>query len=613
ITERKRIEETLRASEADFHAFFETIGDMVFVGDRTGRILFTNSAAARLLGYTREELLKMRIADLHPAGTRTEAESILTSMLRNECSACSLPLARKDGAALAVETRVWSGKWNGEDCVFGLSKDLSAEQEATQRFERLFRNNPALMAITTLPDRRFYDCNESFLKTLGYSREEVTGRTSEELGLFPDPDGVNAMSEKLMADESVSEMELQVRRKDGKVLRGLFSGEMIRNQGKSFLLTVMVDITERTSAERALKEAVAKLTVLMDNIQSGVLLETPTRKVLFANHKLCEMFSIPVPPETLIGTDCVAAAGQTKELMEDPEAFIKYLDSTLAAGKTAVGNELRLKDGRVLSQDYVPILLENGTFIGHMWKYTDITAAKRLESLKAEVVHHVNHELRRPITNQVLALEYLMEDIGGTLSPDNLKIFTAALSAARSMTRMVSDLLDVTRSETGKLSVRIEPVDLEELARDLVSGLGPSARENGLDLKLDIPPGLPKAAADLARVRQIVGNLTDNAFKFTSSGGSVSIIIRTAPGPGESLEVSVSDTGQGMEKEELGHIFDRLYQASSISRKGMKGLGLGLHICKTLVEQQGGSITVESEKGRGTTFRFTLPVWKDRQ
>ncbi len=238
----------------------------------------------------------------------------------------------------------------------------------------------------------------------------------------------------------------------------------------------------------------------------------------------------------------------------------------------------------------------------------DITSHKHLEQIRGDVLHNVNHELRRPITTQVLALDYLRTELGATLSAQHLAVLTTALKAAHSMTRLVEDLLEVTRSETGKLVIRPERTDLSELAADIVAVMAPFAGKQGLRFGLEAAAGLPPANADPARVKQIIGNLVDNAFKFTPAGGQVILKVQFAADAADMLEVSVSDTGQGIDKPDLEKIFDRLYQTSNLSRKFTKGLGLGLHICKLLVEKQGGRIWIESEPGKGSVFHFTLPA-----
>jgi len=255
VTERKRSEEALRESEVNFRTLFEAITDLVMVGTPDGRTLFTNAAVTRTLGHTPDELRGMAILDLHPPDKRLEAEKIFAAMFRGERETCPLPLARKDGSLVPVETRVWFGRWSGVDCVFGISKDLTAEQEAQQRFERLFRNNPAPMALSTLPDRRFSDVNEAFLKVLGFTRDEIIGKASPELGLFANEKEQAAVARILLVDGRVADHELQVRRKDGALLDGLFSGEVISSQGRQHFLTVMIDITGRKQAEEELRLA----------------------------------------------------------------------------------------------------------------------------------------------------------------------------------------------------------------------------------------------------------------------------------------------------------------------------------------------------------------------
>ncbi|MBN1174740.1 MAG: PAS domain S-box protein [Micromonosporaceae bacterium] len=254
-TARKEMERRLRESEENFRAFFETITDMIIVGTSDGRILYSNRALREILGYTAEDLAGMRVLDLNPPDRREEAERIFGAMLRGERGSCPLPLIAKDGRLIPADTRVWLGRWNGQTCIFGICKDLTAEQEAQQRFERLFRGNPALMALTDWPDRRFVDVNDAFLAVLGYDRSEVLGRTGAELGLFPDPEALTTIVRPLGGGQRLTNIDLQVRRKDGGLLDGLFSGEMVISQGKQYFLTVMIDNTERKQAERQLREA----------------------------------------------------------------------------------------------------------------------------------------------------------------------------------------------------------------------------------------------------------------------------------------------------------------------------------------------------------------------
>jgi PAS domain-containing protein len=130
----------------------------------------------------------MQILDVHPMDKRDEAKEIFSDMFAGKRDLSPLPFARKDGTLFPVETRVWFGKWDGKDCIFGISKDLSKEQESLQKFNKIFENNPAPMAISAIPERVFTEVNQAFLLKTGYTKEEIIGKTSEQLGLFIQPE-----------------------------------------------------------------------------------------------------------------------------------------------------------------------------------------------------------------------------------------------------------------------------------------------------------------------------------------------------------------------------------------------------------------------------------------
>jgi PAS domain S-box-containing protein len=329
ITDQKRAEEAVRDSETNFRTFFESMTDMLIVCSPEGRILFTNPAVGRTLGYGDGELADMRLVDLHPADVRREAEDIFAAMLHGEREECPLPLECKDGGIVPVETRAWLGRWNGNDCVFGVIKNLSTEREAQQRFERLFRNNPALMAVTSVPDERFVDVNSTFMRTLGYSAEEVIGRTADELGLFTRPEQRMAASQRLSAEGRLTEVELQMRCKDGTTRDGLFSGEVIINQGKQYFLTVMVDITEHKLAQQLAIQSDQRYRILLESTPLAVAWFDADSRIVLANNaaaarlkktpadligkRITEVFDMPVAYAMEMRVQKVLAGGPPSE------------------------------------------------------------------------------------------------------------------------------------------------------------------------------------------------------------------------------------------------------------------------------------------------------------
>lgn len=247
-------EQQRQASEDNFRTFFDTIDHLLFVLDQHGRIVKTNQTAVQRLGYAQEELLGMPVLQLHPADRRDEAAEIVQQMLAGTAQFCPVPLRCKDGALIPVETRVTAGIWNGTPALFGITKDITELQASEEKFSRAFQASPALIAISTVDEGRFLDVNDAFLTILGFTRADVTGRTSTELGIFPQSIRLE-LKRRLLRDGSIRNLLLDVRDKLGAVHHGLFSADLIRLQDRSLLLTVMVDITERIALEKELEAA----------------------------------------------------------------------------------------------------------------------------------------------------------------------------------------------------------------------------------------------------------------------------------------------------------------------------------------------------------------------
>ena len=245
----------LREREANFRSFFDSTTDLVAVTRPGGRILFTNKALRRHLGYSAQECHGMHIIDLYAKDRREEARQTLKAILDGDKEICTLPLARKDESLFYAEARLWRGRWNGKECIFGIAKDIRIQMAAQERFESIFRNNPALMSLATLPERRMVDVNGAFLETLGYTREEVIGKTPSDLSLFPYPDQQSRLVERLFAENRVSNTEIQLKTKHGDIRYGIFSGEILGNGDTSYLLSVMIDISDRKEAEMALNQS----------------------------------------------------------------------------------------------------------------------------------------------------------------------------------------------------------------------------------------------------------------------------------------------------------------------------------------------------------------------
>ncbi|MCB9914298.1 MAG: hybrid sensor histidine kinase/response regulator [Planctomycetes bacterium] len=222
--------------------------------------------------------------------------------------------------------------------------------------------------------------------------------------------------------------------------------------------------------------------------------------------------------------------------------------------------------------------------------------------------HVLSHELKTPLTAIREFVTIVLDGLAGETTPKQREYLEIALRNCDTLRLFLNDLLDVTRIETGKLSMHFEELDLDALVEAGVQALRATAEERGLELVLEQAPGAPRRArADADRVNQVLSNLLTNAFKFTPAGGRVVVRLGTAD-EGRSARVEVADTGRGIDPARQERIFERLYQVDVEDFAIQGGLGLGLHLCREIVLAHGGGITVESEPGAGSTFTVELPL-----
>jgi nitrogen-specific signal transduction histidine kinase len=229
--------------------------------------------------------------------------------------------------------------------------------------------------------------------------------------------------------------------------------------------------------------------------------------------------------------------------------------------------------------------------------------------LQEKLLSHVSHELRTPLTAIYLFTTNVLDGLLGDLNPEQREHLTFALDNVKQLKSMVSDLLEITRVETHKLTVEPQHVNPVKLIAEVLGTCLTNAAVKKVNLRSDVAPSLPFIWADPARVRQILTNLIDNGIKFTPADGTVTVASRPLVGNDDCLTLSISDTGCGIGPENRDIIFDRLAQIESATEASRSGLGLGLFISKELVSRHGGRIWVESQLGHGSTFFFTLPVF----
>ena len=265
-----------------------------------------------------------------------------------------------------------------------------------------------------------------------------------------------------------------------------------------------------------------------------------------------------------------------------------------------IGHDPRTK--RAVSVSARSVRDEDGTFTGAALAYNDVTDIMQAMRVKDEFIASVSHELRTPLTSISGYVSILLER--EDLPQQVLTQLGVVDRNADRLRRLVSDLLHTAQADEGPMHVVRSRTDLSEIVRQSVRAAGPTAKAAGIDVEIEAPDVL-LAVVDPQRMAQVVDNLVSNSLKYTPSGGSVRVVLCV---DGDRLELAVTDTGIGIEAADLARLFTRFFRARHAAEQSIQGVGLGLSITRSIVESHGGRIEVESEVGRGSTFRVRIPL-----
>ncbi len=230
-----------------------------------------------------------------------------------------------------------------------------------------------------------------------------------------------------------------------------------------------------------------------------------------------------------------------------------------------------------------------------------------LDQIKSRFFANISHELRTPLTLLLAPLEAMLHQHGRVTDPETRGLLTTMHSNGMRLLKLINDLLDLVRLESGRMDVKREPLELSDFLKGLASAARQVADDKRIRLETWVAPELVSVLADRDKLEKILLNLLFNALKFTPAGGRVDL---RAEQQGDEFVLLVKDTGMGISQKNLPHVFDRFWQADGSARRKYQGVGIGLALVKELTEVQGGKVSVESEEGKGTTFTVRFPCEK---
>jgi len=347
----------------------------------------------------------------------------------------------------------------------------------------------------------------------------------------------------------------------------------------------------------------AKSQAILDGVADGVLFADASGRIILFNPAAERILEIP--RQQAVGRSIREMLGLYGV---EGRKWLAALEDWAAhpADRTPedfIAERLQLGD-RIVSVHAAPVI--RGTeYLGTVSVFRDITAEVEADRAKSEFISTVSHELRTPMTSIKGYADLLMLGMAGPLSDQQKHFIGIIRNNAERMVALVNDLLDISRIESGRVQLDLRAVHIHEVVGQVVGTLQGRAQNKNIVLQVDVSENLPPVWGDSNRVAQILTNLISNAIQYTPPGGRVTI---SAHLNGDMLEVSVTDTGIGISKEDQRKIFDRFFRADDPLVQETPGTGLGLPITASLVQMHGGQIWVESELGEGSTFTFTLPL-----
>ena len=608
---RRRLEISLRASEARAKRIIDEAHHAIVTMDQTGLVIAWNRAATSIFGWSEAEALGAQLSELiiperlradHHAGLPRLVASGDPELLNRTIE---VPARRKDGAEIPIELALSVCEDADGPRFTALMQDITERKAQTELFENGFRYAPIAKALVSL-DGRFIKVNAAFTALVGYDETEMLGLDFQTITHPGDLDRDLVLLGKLTTGEiELYQMDKRFIRKDGRMVWVSLSVSMVRERSgepKHYIAQVL-DLTKRMEAE-------ARYQLMAENTTDMIVTSDMRGRPTFVSAACTAMTGWTV--EGAIGRNTADFAHP------DDVAGLQKVFARTAAGESGLRVRWRglHADGRWIWLESSPSLLtgeeDEPLFVDVVRDISAqvaqeqalaeaIQAAEAASAAKTEFLANMSHEIRTPLT-AIIGFNKLLLDSGG-LSGLDRGLAERVGGAGRALLSIVNDILDYSKIEAGQHRLTPRAVAPAQVAAEAVALFEALAAEKGLDLQLVQGEGLPGLVLlDPERLSQILVNLIGNAVKFTDHGGVTVSIAHT----GEDLEISVRDTGPGMTEEDRGRLFQRFTQLDGSSTRRHGGTGLGLAICRGLSEAMGGAIEVSSTLGEGSCFSFSV-------
>jgi len=615
VAERRWAEEALRESEKRYRALFKNMNDAAFLADvETGRILDANEQGEVLIGRTHEEIIGMHQSKLHPPEKADEyRQRFATHAKKGHAANYDGEAIRKDGSIVLVSISAAPVTIGEKRLIFGLFRDITERKHAEEALQESEERYRALVnlgaevgeAVVMLQDNEQGHATQTFVsdewpRITGYSKKELLSMSFFDL-VHPShrQASLERHGKKMRGAIMPGLFEMSIIRKDGTEVPIELTSAYTTYKGERANVAFIRDITERKQMEELYRVLTNSSPVSIHIVQDGKI-KFVNRRFLdqtgYAESEVLDRLSLNILHPEDRETVRESAIEMLKGKRLSPYEF-RYISKS---------GEIRWALGTIRSIQYEGKRAALANFI-------DITEQKRaeervveyeeLDRLKSNLLSTVSHELRTPLAI-IKGYSTMLVDYDRRLRSEEKKEHLQSIDRATDrLTELIDHLLDMSRLEAGLLKLDKQPTNISQLIQEAAAEAKLRAPRHKIET--DERQRLPTVEVDARRIRQVLDNIIDNAVKYSDKESEVVVSAQRA---GQELLISVADQGIGIPSHELGMVFDRMYRIEQRLTPEMGGIGLGLAICKGLITAHGGRIWVESELGKGSTFRFTLPL-----
>ncbi len=634
----RQIAAIVETQETQHRAILDAAGDGIYGIDSEGHISFINATGATLLGYTPSELLGCpEHALLHHScadgSPHPEAQCpIRAAWKRGEVGSHNNDVFwRQDGTRFNVEyvstPVLLNDTVQGAIVVF---KDISEKGEIEENlrgFAEILETSLNEIFVFDAETFKFLRVNRGARENLGYSMEELTAMTALDIKPEVTPEKFQALIAPLLSREHERVVFNTVHlRKDDSTYPVEVHLQCSTLAGKHVFVAIILDTTERSKAEAARHASEARAQTILSSCIDGVITIGEAGRIQSVN---------PIA-ERMFGYSAREMIGQNVKMLMpacEGEKHDGYLERYLKTGEARIigqGREVTAlhKDGHEFPVELAvgeTILPDGRVFVGFVrdlserkrtqeelqYARTEAIAAQAANAAKSEFLANISHEIRTPMTAILGYTEELLDESAAFDAwPEGRNALEVIGRNGNHLLEVINGILDLARLEAGRLEVEEGSVNPRDLIAEVCSMMRGRATEKGVELRMEFAGETPRAiSTDPTRLRQILINLIGNAIKFTEQG-SITVALRSLldETKSPSLEFEVTDTGMGMNPEELSHIFAPFSQGDNSMSRNFGGTGLGLTICQRLSELMGAQLSVKSTPGSGSSFRLVLPI-----